>query len=97
MENIYRTEINLLVVGLIERGIRFTVTPVFDGYKVEWDVPMFSGDAICHNFSYGGTEGLLEIMGALCNTDDDVEGFLTANEILRRFDELINTGKIRVG
>ena len=42
-------------------------------------------DVICHAGSYGYEEGLLEIMG-LVDEDhgDDVEGYLTAREVLRR-------------
>lgn len=42
-------------------------------------------DVICHEFSYGGSEGLLEIMG-LVDDDcgDDVEGWLTAENVFAR-------------
>ena len=42
-------------------------------------------DVICHEFSYGGPEGLLEIMG-LVDDDcgDDVEGWLTAENVFAR-------------
>lgn len=38
---------------------------------------------ICHRFSYGGSEGLLEIMG-LTDSEDNVEGWLTANDVFAR-------------
>lgn len=41
-------------------------------------------DAVCHWFSYGGDEGLLEIMGLVEREDDDVEGWLTAEEVFHR-------------
>ena len=47
-------------------------------------------DAICHGGSYGHEVGKLEIMGDLVDktkTDDDVEGWLTAEEILERVDK----------
>ena len=43
-------------------------------------------DVICHEFSYGGTEGLLEIMGLVDENSEDFEfeGYLTADEVYRR-------------
>lgn len=42
-------------------------------------------DVICHRGSYGYEEGLLEIMGLVDESHgDDVEGYLTANEVFRR-------------
>ena len=42
-------------------------------------------DVICHKFSFGYDKGLLEIMG-LVSKDcyDDVEGYLTAEEVFNR-------------
>ena len=76
-------EIMLLAMGLIERGIAFRFRRLYDGYQIiaadeSWDV-------ICHNFSYGGNLGLLEIMGKYA--EDDVEGYLTADAIFARIDE----------
>ena len=39
---------------------------------------------ISHKFSYGGKEGLFEIMTA----DDEVEGFLSENKIINILDTL---------
>lgn len=46
-------------------------------------------DAICHYGSYGVEKGLLEVMGekVIRNTSDFVEGYLTADEIIRRLEE----------
>lgn len=46
-------------------------------------------DAICHKFSYGGKAGLLEIMGLVDKekVGDDVEGYLTAEEVANRIFE----------
>lgn len=41
-------------------------------------------DVICHEYSYGGNEGYLEIMGLSKNEYDDVEGWLTAEEVYNR-------------
>jgi len=40
-------------------------------------------DVICHEYSYGGNDGYLEIMG-LTQNEDDVEGWLTAEEVFTR-------------
>lgn len=43
-------------------------------------------DAVCHPLSYGHEQGLIEIMGEpLCYTDDDVEGWLTADTVFSRW------------
>jgi hypothetical protein len=42
-------------------------------------------DAVCHEYSYGGSLGLLEIMGLVGDDiPDDVEGWLTAEEVFNR-------------
>lgn len=45
----------------------------------EWDV-------ICHPGSYGYKEGLLELMGNI-SRNDDVEGYLTAEDVIERIKE----------
>ena len=51
------------------------------------------GDVICHRYSFGGDNGLLEIMGCGIKDDDgtgDVMGYLTAKkcfEIIREYYE----------
>ena len=42
-------------------------------------------DVICHEFSYGGKDGLLEIMGLIDeDCDSDVEGWLTVEDVFAR-------------
>ena len=42
-------------------------------------------DVICHEYSYGGPQGLLEIMGLVDDDcDDDVMGWLTAENVFAR-------------
>ena len=43
-------------------------------------------DAVCHKFSYGGKDGLLEVMGLVDEekVGDEVEGYLTAEEVANR-------------
>lgn len=40
-------------------------------------------DVICHKYSYGYECGLLEMMG-LTTTEDDVDGYLTPEEVFER-------------
>lgn len=49
---------------------------VYNGERRVWD-------AICHPGSYGYEQGLLEIMGTIAK-NDDVEGFLTADQIIEK-------------
>ena len=75
------SEIDKLAAMLTERGISFEQRPIIDGEQIlvpgEWD-------AICNRYSYGGPEGLLEVMGDPV-TNDHVEGWLTADEIFARW------------
>lgn len=74
------TEIEALAKGLIKKGIPFTYRNLYNGKQIlceEWD-------AIIHSGSYGHNQGLLEIMGSIANDGDEVEGYLTAEEILSR-------------
>lgn len=81
----YRVEMDKLAAGLAEKGIPFTYKALFDGVQIrcsDWD-------AVCHRFSYGHEKGLIEIMGSIVQPgDDDVEGWLTAEEILARLQAL---------
>lgn len=84
----YLTEMKKLAVGLMEKGIVFTFTTLHDGCQIVVNDPKtreYKWDAVCHNFSYGHDEGLLEIMGEIVDNDyDAVEGWLTAEDILKR-------------
>lgn len=53
-------------------------------------------DVICHEYSYGGKEGLLEIMGLVNEKNtggDSVEGHLTADEVFGRIAKHYRTHK----
>lgn len=82
------TEIKKLADGLLEKGIAFTFIVLHDGYQIVVNNPKtnhYEWDAVCHNFSYGHDEGLLEIMGTIVENElDNVEGWLTAEDILAR-------------
>ena len=46
-------------------------------------------DAVCHNFSYGNEDDLLEIMGAVTEEETEegsVLGYLTPEEVAERFE-----------
>lgn len=75
-------------------GIPFVMRPVFDGLQLVCPNPdVWDFDVICHMGSYGHEQGLLEIMGAICNTyDDDVEGYLTVEEVFERIKKYYKKG-----
>ncbi len=81
------SEIDKLSAMLTERGISFEQRPIFDGEQIlvpgEWD-------AVCHRYSYGGPEGLLEVMGPQVILPEDssspVAGWLTAADVIRRLE-----------
>lgn len=53
-------------------------------------------DVICHYGSYGYERGLLEVMGSAIvgpNAGDSIEGWLTADEIIKRLKERGNGRK----
>lgn len=78
----YVSEIAKLARGLKNRGIAYTMRTHMDGLQIIAD----SWDAVCFTDSYGAQRGLLEAMGRVITGNDDVEGYLTADEILRRLD-----------
>ena len=85
MTTINQTEMMELAFGLRDRGIGFKMQSFFDGIRIvvgDWD-----WDAICHSGSYGHENGLIEVMG-LPQCQDDVIGYLTAEDVLKMVDEL---------
>lgn len=78
----YSIEMDKLAEGLELKNIPFTYKNLYDGFQIKTD----NWDAVCHGFSYGSDEGLLEIMGDIVSEEceDEVEGYLTAEEILNR-------------
>ena len=86
MTTINQDEMMKLAFGLRDRGIGFKMQSFFDGIQIV--VGEFDWDAICHSGSYGHENGLIEVMG-LPQCQDDVIGYLTAEEVLKMVDELI--------
>lgn len=81
-EVITMTEIAKLICGLSAKNIPFelNVQGALNGIQVkcaDWD-------AVCNDMSYGHECGLLEVMGSISADPDDVEGWLTADDILAR-------------
>ena len=80
------TEMDKLVQLLNMEDIPFQVRFIHNTKQVCY--PAVGGkcvcDAVCHKWSYGYDEGLLEIMGLVEDRDDDVEGWLSAFEVFRR-------------
>lgn len=79
----YISEMVKLAQGLKERGITYNMRAHVDGLQIVAD----GWDAVCFTGSYGAQRGLLEVMGSIVTGNDDVEGYLTADEILRRLDD----------
>ena len=85
MDTINQNEMMKLAFGLYDRGIEFKAQSFFDGIQFiigDWD-----WDAICHSGSYGHENGLIEVMG-LPQCQNDVIGYLTAEEVLKMVDGL---------
>lgn len=81
-------EMERLILLLVEMRVPFEI-----GYQDFGDNNLYpqvwlpnkinvKADVICHPWSYGGKDGLLEMMADFDNYDDDVKGYLTANEAL---------------
>lgn len=84
MDTINQNEMMKLAFGLYDRGIEFKAQSFFDGIQFiigDWD-----WDAVCHSGSYGHENGLIEVMG-LPQCQDDVIGWLTAEDVLKMVDE----------
>jgi hypothetical protein len=79
----YKHEVLKLASLLQARGFRFSVNDIWDGAQVIlYDSRNKRvADAVCHSHSYGHEDGLLEIAGL--GTEDDVLGWLTAEDVLR--------------
>ena len=88
MTTINQDEMMKLAFGLRDRGIGFKMQSYFDGIHIV--VGDFDWDAICHSGSYGHENGLIEVMG-LPQCQDDVIGYLTAEDVLKMVDEIRST------
>lgn len=85
-----KTEMTKLIEILTKSNIPFEITPCWGAPQVWYPNRKHAVcDAVCHKFSYGGKDGLLEIMGLVDEEEggDDVEGYLTAEEVANRIFE----------
>lgn len=78
------TQMELLIETLKTVGIPFEITENLFTHTPQLWYPCKADpvcDVICHQYSYGGSEGLLEIMGLLTDEEaeyDSVKGWLDA-------------------
>ena len=84
----FTTEMDKLINLLDAYNIPHEVLPdAVDGNPQVWYPSQDNNicDVICHKYSYGYDEGLLEMMGLIPeDIGDDVEGYLTAEEVFGR-------------
>jgi hypothetical protein len=85
-------EILYLERELLKTDIHFTLRRLYDGWQiVMYDIDgNYFADVVEHSGSYGSEDDLLEVMGALVEdtNDDEVQGCLSAFDILERLHEL---------
>ena len=92
MLNVDLTEMNKLEELLKQEGVRYEriddegeVIPEI-GYRVgeyhQIKVPSEGWDVVCHHGSYGVAQGLLEAMGHRITGNNDVVGYLTAQDVM---------------
>lgn len=83
-----KREIERLVEMLENNNIPFELTDdAMDNSNNQVWYPNYEKkvcDVICHEYSYGGSDGYLEMMGLSENEYDDVEGWLTVEEVYDR-------------
>ena len=78
-------EMDKLDAMLTERGIEHTYDRNFQlcGTQIiVYEHGERAWDAVCTRFSYGGKDGLLEVMAE--NLPTKVEGWLTAEQVMKR-------------
>lgn len=85
------TEINKLVKILNTQGsccpVDWKVVELYGRPQVVFLNPQNGeeiGDAVCHFGSYGHERGLIEVMGFPFFNEEDVVGFLTADEVIHQ-------------
>lgn len=82
------TEMYKLINLLIKAKIPFEVVELCDTPQVYYpSAENCICDVICHSGSYGHDQGLLEVMGLNTDPTDDVEGWLTAEEVYKRISQ----------
>ena len=69
---------------LIANNIKYTRERLYEGWQ--FYIHGTDGDIVCHEMSYGGKDGLWESMGFDWD-EEDVTGYLTAQEVIDRLKE----------
>lgn len=82
--NEHYTEIVRLHEMLSDANIPHEFRRMFDGYQIIYPGEVRVSDAIQHGGSYGSDQNLVEIMG-LTESEDGVEGYLTAEDVFERY------------
>lgn len=78
-------EMAILVNLVSKAGIKYRLSALFDGYKLEiFKFGKRIDDAVWHRFSHGYAEGLLESYAY-----GDCAGYETANEIFKGWQEMV--------
>lgn len=72
-DNGYDCEMNCIDFGSLTNNKPNQIIVYGPDHITSWDV-------VCHDYSYGGPDGLLELYGELCT---DVIGWLTADDMIR--------------
>lgn len=81
-----KTEMNKLEDYLKEHSYMYGRTEIWDGEQIivyGESINDIKWDALCCSISYGGKEGLLEIMGEIVPEGNDVLGYLKAEDIIK--------------
>lgn len=89
MDNFYASKEMLKLIDKLEWAhIPYETIDIFGTIQVLYpSIKDRICDVVCHDFSYGHEKGLLEIMGLVKEKeidDDEVEGYLTAEEVFDR-------------
>lgn len=81
----YAAALETMTDLLIGEGIPYVTTTLANGYQITF--PSVKGaDIICHDYSYGGAQGLWESYGFPWD-EGDVTGNLTSAEFIRLYQE----------
>lgn len=80
----YFTAISEVSHALSQLSIPYELHAIYDGYQLTF--PWMEGDVVIHSYSFGCAGGLFETMG-FTDDEDDVRGYLTANEV---FQDILN-------
>lgn len=90
-------EMRKLIRRMDMENIPYEAIELCEGVQVGYpNLDKFICSVICHKFSYGWQDGLLEVMG-LVDVDkvgDVVEGYLTADEVFERISNHYNNEEV---